>query len=197
MPSSAIRSVISRMPVQRLLRLTALASLLALTGCLYGQQRDFAQLPEGEIWLALPMGSWLGTQNSGEPEALAACLAPACRNRIAVGVFRLKGEKASRTEAELKDPQRLVRALTARQNADRDAKRPKFDLAAAPLTIGGMGGFELSLSKPGDSQALLHGAAVGRRDGGTSKGDLRVVFAVGDDPEVVRAAVAQLVEEGF
>lgn len=179
------------------MRVALFASLLTLTGCLYGQQRDFAQLSEGEIWLALPMGSWLGTQSSGEPEALAACLAPGCRNRIAVGVFRLEGEKASRTEAELRDPQRLVRTLKARQNADRDEKRPSFDLAVVPLSIGRLNGFELSLSKAGDSQALLYGAAVGRRVGGTSKGDLRVVFAVGDDPDVVRAAVAQLVEEGF
>jgi hypothetical protein len=185
------------MPVRRLLRVTALASLLTLTGCLYGQQRDFAQLSEGEIWLALPMGTWLGTQNSGEPEALAACLVPACRNRIAIGVFRLEGEKASRTEAELRDPQRLVRALDARQNADQNRDRARFDLVAAQLTLGGLNGFQLSIAKRGETQPLLYGAAVGRRANGGTGGDLRVVFAVGDDADVVRAAVAQLVEEGF
>lgn len=194
MPVPAIRTLPF---LPRLLRVAVIASLLALTGCVYGQQRDFAQLSEGEIWLALPMGAWLGTQNYGEPEALAACLTPGCRNRIAVGVFRLEGDKALRTEAELRDPQRLVRALNARQNADQNRDRARFDLVAAQLTIGGLDGFQLSVAKRGETQPLLYGAAVGRRDSGGTGGDLRVVFAVGDDAEVVRAAVAQLVEEGF
>lgn len=194
MYAHAIRS---RPALPRLVRIALFASLLTLTGCLYGQQRDLADLAQGEIWLALPMGSWLGTQNFGEPEALAACLAPACRNRVAVGVFRLVGEKASRTEAELRDPARLVRALRARQNADEDKTRARFDFAVAALSIGGLNGFGISVSKANEPQALLYGAAVGRRDRGTPKSDLRVVFAVGDDAEVVRAAVAQLVEEGF
>jgi hypothetical protein len=189
MPPPLIRPVsISRLP-----RALALCAVVLLGGCLYGQQRDLTELAQGEIWLALPMGSWLGTQNMGEPEALATCLAPSCRNRIAVGVFRLEGEMASRTEAELRDPERLVRALDTRQNADRDADRVRFALQPAAFSTGGLEGFSLSIAKRGESEPLLHAAAVGRRDGAS----LRVVFAVGDDADVVRAAVAQLVDEGF
>jgi hypothetical protein len=189
MPPLLIRSV----SISRLSRALALCAVVLLGGCLYGQQRDLTELAQGEIWLALPMGSWLGTQDMGEPEALATCLAPSCRNRIAVGVFRLEGEMASRTEAELRDPQRLVRALDARQNADRNADRARFALQPVPFSTGGVDGFAVTIAKRGESEPLLHAAAVGRRDGRA----LRVVFAVGDDPDVVRAAVAQLVEEGF
>jgi hypothetical protein len=189
MPPLLIRPI----SISRLTRALALCAVVLLGGCLYGQQRDLTELAQGEIWLALPMGSWLGTQDTGEPEALATCLAPSCRNRIAVGVFRLEGEMASRTEAELRDPRRLVRALDARQNADSDASRIKLSLQPVAFSTGGVDGFSLSILKRGESEPLLHAAAVGRRDG-TS---LRVVFAVGDDPDVVRAAVAQLVDEGF
>jgi hypothetical protein len=175
------------------LRGVALGCVMLLGGCLYGQQRDLTELAQGEIWLALPMGSWLGTQNMGEPEAIAACLAPTCANRVAVGVFRLENNKATQTEAELRDPQLLVRMLNARQNADGNASRVRFDLDAAAFSTGGLEGFSLVVARQGDGAAVLHAAAVGRRDGK----DLRVVFAVGDEAGVVRAAVAQLVEEGF
>ena len=194
MSSSAIRP---RPPFPRLLRVAAIASLLLLAGCLNGQPQHFAQLSDDDIWLALPVGSWLGTQDYGEPEALAACLSPTCRNRIAVGVFRLQGDKAARTEAELRDPGRLVRALDARQNADRRENRKKLDISAQPFSIGDLGGFEIAIAGKGAPQGLLYGAAVGRREGDGGSGDLRVVFAVGDEAHVVRAAVAQLVAEGF
>jgi hypothetical protein len=191
MSALAIRNLQSGLV--RLLRAIPLASLLLLSGCLYGQNRDFAQLAADETWLALPMGSWLGTQDYGEPEAVAACLAPTCRNRMAVAVFRLEGEKARRTEAELRQPQLLAQAMTARQARAGDAARVRFDLRPEAFSTGGLDGFSLVLARRGEEAALLHAAAVGRRDGA----DLRVVFAVGDDGEVVRAAVAQLVAEGF
>ncbi|HSP25898.1 MAG TPA: hypothetical protein VLQ65_12065 [Saliniramus sp.] len=192
MPPRLIRPIAQNL-LPRLSRIIALCAVVLLGGCLYGQQRDLTELAQGEIWLALPMGSWLGTQDMGEPEALATCLAPSCRNRIAVGGFRLEGEMASRTEAELRDPERLVRALDARQNADTEAGATKFVLQPVAFSTGGIDGFSLSIAKRGESEPLLHAAAVGRRDGKS----LRVVFAVGDDADVVGAAVAQLVDEGF
>jgi hypothetical protein len=191
MNAASIRPVVSGFA--RLLRVIPLACLLLLGGCLYGQNRDFAQLAQGEDWLALPMGRWLGTQDHGEPEAIAACLAPNCRNRMAVAVFRLEGEKARRTEAELREPQRLVEAMNARQNRNGDDDRVRFDLRTESFSTGGLDGFSLVVARRGEETPLLHAAAVGRRDGA----DLRVVFSVGDDAEVVRAAVAQLVAEGF
>ncbi len=193
MPPLLIRPVTINAAARRLSRVFALCVVVLLGGCLYGQQRDLTALAEGEIWLALPLGNWLGREDMGEPEALAACLEPNCRNRIAVGVFRLEGEMASRTEAELRDPQRLVRAFDAGQNADADANGTRFALQPVPFSTGGVDGFSLSIAQRGESEPLLHAAAVGRRDGKS----LRVIFAVGDDADVVRAAVAQLVEEGF
>lgn len=191
MPLRLIRPASRRLPCA--LRSIVIVTVMMLGGCLYGQQRDLTELAQGEIWLALPMGSWLGTQNMGEPEAIAACLVPTCTNRIAVGVFRLENNKARQTEAELRDPQLLVRRLNARQESDSEASRQKFDLDATAFSAGGFDGFSLVIAKRGDGEVVLHAAAVGRRDGK----DLRVVFAVGDDAGVVRAAVAQLVEEGF
>jgi hypothetical protein len=186
-----IRPASRRLPF--ILRGMVIGVVMMLGGCLYGQQRDLTELAQGDIWLALPMGSWLGTQNMGEPEAIAACLVPVCTNRIAVGVFRLENSKADRTEAELRDPQILARMLNSRQNADSDASRAKFDFDVAAFSAGGLDGFSLVIAKRGVGEPILHAAAVGRRDGA----DLRVVFAVGDDAGVVQAAVAQLVEEGL
>jgi len=175
------------------LRGVAIGCVMLLAGCLYGQQRDLTELAQGDIWLALPMGNWLGTQNTGEPEAIAACLASTCASRIAVGVFRLKNDKARQTEAELRDPRLLIRMMNARQDADRDRSRLRIDLEVADFSTGGFDGFSAAVKRRDGGEVILHSAAVGRRDGA----DLRLIFAVGDDAEVVRAAVAQLVEEGF
>ncbi len=184
---------------RRLALFLGLFLTLSLSACVYDQQRRFASLPDDGVWLALPMGSWLGTKDMGEPEGLAACLTDTCENRIAVGIFRLKGEKAARTEAELRDPQALVRSLRERdRRAGAEGNvRKKIDVVTEPFSTGGLQGFALSITAEtpdeGEVAARVHGAAVGRREGS----DLRVVLAVGDDETVVRAAVAQLVAEAF
>ncbi|MCC5977995.1 MAG: hypothetical protein JJU21_08030 [Salinarimonas sp.] len=161
--------------------------------------RRLAERDGGEVWLALPMGKWLGTrENVGRPEALIACIAATCRNRLVVGVFRLEGETADRAERDLRDPQMLARGLAAQQddqgngNGSGAADR-RIDIDVASHAIADLSGFTISLTTQRPRSTGVHAAAIGRREGR----DLRVILAVGDDPQVVRAALAQVHAETF
>lgn len=156
--------------------------------------RRLAERDGGEAWLALPMSKWLGTrENVGRPEAVIACIAPTCRNRLVVAVFRLEGETADLAERDLRDPQMLARGLAAQAAAHADPGSGSVDIDIAPHMLEELAGFTISLSAPGARGAAVHGAAVGRREGG----DLRLIFAIGDDMQVVRAALAQIRTEAF
>ncbi len=159
--------------------------------------RRLAERDGGEVWLALPMRKWLGTrENIGRPEALIACIAPTCRNRLIVGVFRLEGETADRAERDLRDPQMLMRGLAARANDRKSgdgsasaANRMAIDISA--YTLDDLSGFTISLTPP--QNEAVHGAAIGRRE----RDGLRIILAVGDDMQVVRAALGQVHAETF
>jgi hypothetical protein len=190
--------------LHRLALACALILVLLLSGCTPGgtrvagldsvELRRLAEQGGGEVWLALPMGKWLGTrENVGRPEAVIACIAPTCRNRLAVGVFRLEGETADLAERDLLDPQMLARGLAAQAAANADTGSGSVDIDIVPHTLEELAGFTISLSAPGARSAAAHGAAVGRREGG----DLRLIFAIGDDMQVVRAALAQIRAEAF
>ena len=187
--------------LRRLALFLAVAASLTLTGCSPVGTRvagidstDLRRLAERggeEVWLALPMGRWLGTRaNVGRPEAVIACIAPGCRNRLVVAVLRLEGETADLAERDLRNPQMLARGIAAQDSAP--ASR-RVDIEILPHDLADLAGFTVSLSAPGARASAVHGAALGRREGR----DLRVILAVGDDLQVVRAALAQIHAEAF
>ncbi len=204
----------SRRPGISLSRLAVACALLVgvpLTGCTpLGTRvagidsvdlRRMAERDGGAAWLALPMGRWLGTRpNVGRPEAVIACLAPTCENRLVVAVLRLEGETADLAERDLRNPQMLARGIAAQaqeqaeERAAANASAPsRIDIDVAALDLDDLRGFTMTLSDGRARGSAAHGAAVGRREGR----DLRVILAIGDDMQVVRAALAQIHAEAF
>lgn len=155
----------------------------------------------GESWVAFPMHRWYGTRTGvGKPRAVVACLAGNCRNRLAAAVFELEGETARLAERDLRDPQALLRSLTLadreardRDETDRRRPRPEMAIEVAPVAIGDLAGFEIALRTTTGPQRSVYGVGAGRRAGGV----MLVVLAVGDDPQVVRAAAEQVRAEAL
>lgn len=174
--------------------------LTLLVGCMPDQRlagldsfalSDMTPDHGGETWLALPLDRWLGTREGvGRPRAVIACLADDCRNRLAAAVFELEGETAQLAERDLRDPQALLRSL---ERQTRSASSP-LAIDVTPLTIGDLSGFEIAMRSESGRERRVYGAGLGRREG---RNVLVVVLAIGDDPEVVRAAAAQVQARAF
>jgi hypothetical protein len=137
-------------------------------------------------WLDLPLRRWLA-EDRAEPLAVAVCRLPECGPDMVVGVVEIHGRDADAAEAVLNDPERLARALRIRSES-KGSRAPRRDdvpvsVAARPLRDGSLKGFTLSLSRTDGSRAVF-GAALGYRIGS----DLRIVLAIGADPDAVEAA---------
>jgi hypothetical protein len=166
------------MPVRLLRsRLPILALSLLVVSCGY-IPRQVAGLPPDGSWDALPLRKWLAEDRAG-PVALAFCAPPECSPGLTVGVIRLTGKDADVTDALLKDPERLVRAL--RSPAGRE-KPVKTQITVERFKDAPYPGFAIDLA-PGDGgKRPAYGAAFGRRDGEV----LSVVLVIGEVPDVVR-----------
>jgi hypothetical protein len=150
-------------------------------------------------WLDLPLRRWLA-EDRAEPLAVAVCRLPECGPDMVVAVVAIHGPDADAAEAILNHPERLAGALRARSE-DRSSAKPApgthaTAAAAHPVRDGPLKGFSLSMSRADGSRAVF-GTALGHRTGS----DLRVVLAIGADPQVVeatarRAARANLPAEG-
>jgi hypothetical protein len=169
----------------RLLRfsLLILALGLSLASCGY-IPRQVAGLPVDASWDALPLRKWLAEDRS-EPVALAFCAPPECSPGLAVSVVRLTGKDADITEAVLKDPERLARAL--RSPAGRN-KPVKTHITVERLTDGLYPGFAIDLAPADGSKRPAYGAAFGRREGET----LSVVLVIGEIQDAVRETARQV-----
>jgi hypothetical protein len=173
------------MPSRLLSRSAALALALSLTSCGY-IPRPVAGLPPGPPWGALPLRKWLA-EDRGEPVALSFCAPPECRPGLAAGVIRLTGKDAEITEALLKDPERLARAL--RSPAGR-GKPVRTQVSVERLTDSPFQGFAITLASADGAKRPAYGAALGRGD----SENLTVVLVIGEDPENVRATARQVAE---
>jgi hypothetical protein len=183
-PSQPILRIDRAMPL-RLLRfsLLILALGLSLGGCGY-IPRQVAGLPVDASWDALPLRKWLAEDRS-EPVALSFCAPPECGPGLAVSVVRLTGKDADITEAVLKDPERLARAL--RSPAGRD-KPVKALITVERLRDGPYPGFAIDLAPADGGKRPAYGAAFGRREGET----LSVVLVIGEAPDAVRETARQV-----
>ncbi|PVE22352.1 hypothetical protein DC522_21470 [Microvirga sp. KLBC 81] len=150
---------------------------IGLASCDY-IPRTVAGLPSDTSWDALPLRKWLA-EDRAEPIALSFCAPPSCSPGLAVSVIRLKGKDAQITEALLKDPERLARAL--RSPADQD-KPVRTDISVDRLKDGPYPGFTITLAPMDGKKPPAFGAALGKRSGE----DLEVVLAIGQSAEVVR-----------
>ncbi|WP_116530671.1 hypothetical protein [Microvirga sp. KLBC 81] len=157
--------------------LLGLAFGIGLASCDY-IPRTVAGLPSDTSWDALPLRKWLA-EDRAEPIALSFCAPPSCSPGLAVSVIRLKGKDAQITEALLKDPERLARAL--RSPADQD-KPVRTDISVDRLKDGPYPGFTITLAPMDGKKPPAFGAALGKRSGE----DLEVVLAIGQSAEVVR-----------
>jgi hypothetical protein len=160
-----------------------LAITLAVASCGY-IPRQVAGLPVDASWDALPLRKWLAEDRS-EPVALAFCAPPECGPGLAVSVVRLTGKDADITEAILKDPERLARAL--RSPADRE-KPVKTHITVERLRDGPYPGFAIDLAPVDGSKRPAYGAAFGRREGEV----LSIVLVIGEVPDVVRETARQV-----
>lgn len=150
---------------------------LSLAGCDY-LPRTVAGLPSDTSWDALPLRKWLA-EDRAEPIALSFCAQPSCSPGLAVSVIRLKGKDAQVTEAILKDPERLARAL--RSPVDRE-KPVQTEVSVERLRSAPYPGFTISLAPMDGKKPPAFGAALGRRSGE----DLVVVLVIGLSPELVQ-----------
>ncbi|WP_262030536.1 hypothetical protein [Microvirga sp. Mcv34] len=163
----------------RLLRSSLLVLIFGLTVASCGYlPRQVAGLPSGPPWDALPLRKWLA-EDRAEPIALAFCAPPECSPGLAVSVIRLSGKDADITDAVLRDPERLARAL--RSPAGRE-KPVKTRISVERLKDSPYPGFAIELAPSDGGKRPAYGAALGRRSGG----DLEVVLVIGEAPDVVR-----------
>lgn len=155
---------------------------VVLAGCLYLPD-TVGGVPTAGSWVTLPLRAWIA-EGPAAAEAVAACFAPECTPRVAVGVFRSTGAQADELAAVLRDPQRLARGLRANDAADRDPKRRQIRTVptVAPLQDGAFEGFSIALARADDARAPAHGAVLGRRSGD----NLRFVIAVGFEADAVQ-----------
>ncbi|WP_262273310.1 hypothetical protein [Microvirga yunnanensis] len=163
----------------RLLRvsLPILALTLSVVGCGY-IPRQVAGLPPDRSWDALPLRKWLA-EDRAEPVALAFCAPPECGPGLAVSVIRLTGRDADITDALLKDPERLARALRSPAGRDRPVRTR---ITVARLEDAPYPGFVIDLAPADGGKPPAYGAALGRRSGT----DLGVVLVIGEAPDAVR-----------
>ncbi|MBQ0821042.1 hypothetical protein HPT29_022395 [Microvirga terrae] len=163
----------------RLLRFSVpiLALALSVVGCGY-IPRQVAGLPSDRPWDALPLRKWLA-EDRAEPVALAFCAPPECGPGLAVSVIRLTGQDADLTDALLKDPERLARALRSPVGRDRPVRTR---ITVARLKDAPYPGFVIDLAPADGSKRPAYGAALGRRSGA----DLEVVLVIGEAPDAVR-----------
>ncbi|KLK90951.1 hypothetical protein AA309_22435 [Microvirga vignae] len=156
---------------------------IGLVGCDY-IPRTVAGLPSDTSWDALPLRKWLA-EDRAEPIALSFCAPPQCSPGLAVSVIRLKGKDAQVTEAILKDPERLARAL--RSPADRE-KPVQTEVSVERLENAPYPGFTISLAPVDGKKPPAFGAALGRRSGR----DLEVVLVIGLSSKVVQQTVREV-----
>lgn len=162
-----------------------LAIALSLTSCGY-IPRPVAGLPPGEPWGALPLRKWLA-EDRAEPVALAFCTPPECRPGLAASVIRLTGKDAKITDALLKDPERLARALLSPAGREKPVRTV---IRAERLTNSPYPGFTISLAPADGRKRPAYGAALGRRSGE----DLEVVLVIGEDADSVLETARQVAE---
>jgi hypothetical protein len=157
---------------------------LGLAACGY-IPRTVAGLPsDASSWDALPLRKWLA-EDRAEPIALSFCAPPSCSPGLAISVVRLKGKDAQITEAILKDPERLARAL--RSPVDR--KKPvRTDIAVERLKDVPYPGFIISLAPADGGKNPAYGAALGRRSGK----DLEVILVIGETVDAVEETARQV-----
>jgi hypothetical protein len=160
-----------------LLRFSLPILALSVASCGY-IPRQVAGLPSDRPWDALPLRKWLA-EDRAEPMALAFCAPPECGPGLMVGVIRLTGKDADITDALLKDPERLARAL--RSPAGRD-KPIKTRISVERLRDAPYPGFTIDLAPADEGKKPAYGAALGKRSGQ----DLEIVLVIGEVPEIVR-----------
>ena len=134
----------------------------------------------------LPLRRWLA-EDRADPEAIAVCRPPVCGPGLVVGVVRLTGREADRTEAALADPQKLARALSI----PKDPKAAiRAQAAAKRLEAGPARGFALALQRS-DGSRPAHGAVLGQRFGP----DLRLVMVIGEEAETVETTARRVARD--
>jgi hypothetical protein len=164
-------------------RFLILALGLSLAGCGY-IPRQVAGLPTGTPWDALPLRKWLA-EDRAEPIALAFCTPPECGPGLAVSVIRLTGKDADITDALLKDPERLARAL--RSPAGRE-KPITTRISVERLKNGPYPGFAIDLAPADGNKRPAYGAAMGKREGKA----LSVVLVIGEVQDLVLETVREV-----
>jgi hypothetical protein len=160
-----------------------LALALTVASCGY-IPRQVAGLPAGTPWDALPLRKWLA-EDRAEPVALAFCVPPECSPGLTVGVIRLTGKDADITDALLKDPERLARAL--RSPAGRE-KPVRTRITVERLKGAPYPGFAIDLAPADGSKRPAYGAAMGKREGEA----LSVVLVIGEVQDVVRETLREV-----
>lgn len=157
--------------------------VLSLTGCDY-IPRTVAGLSADASWGALPLRKWLA-EDRAEPIALSFCAPPECSPGLAVSVVRLKGRDAQVTEALLKDPERLARALRSPVG---QGKPVKSAISVERLKNGPYPGFSITLAPTDGGKPPAYGAALGRRSGE----DLDVVLVIGQAADAVEQTAREV-----
>jgi hypothetical protein len=168
----------SRLP-STLLALSAAGA--ALAGCIYFPE-PVQGLPGGGGWVALPLRAWIA-ESAVKAEGIAGCFAADCAPRAGVGIFRATGNEARILAGVLREPERLVRFLEARDRADTAPQRRNVRTVTSveKLKEDRLTGFTATLSRE-DGTRAAHAAVLGAE---TREG-LRFALVVGDSREGVR-----------
>ena len=163
----------SRAPLVQARALAAGLVLLALAGC--GQfdrlmeasfPPEVPGLPEGQPWVALPIGGWV-TEGEVSADAIAACFAADCGERAGVGVFRAEGEQAATLQEIVAHPDLLAARLEAESRIAKGKRKPQPVVAAVqPLSAGALKGFSLHLARTDGSHSAYGALLISNPAGG-------------------------------
>jgi hypothetical protein len=132
--------------------------------------------------VALPLRGWLA-ESAVKAEGIAGCFAADCAPRVGVGIFRATGEEARIMSALLREPERLIRFMEERDQADTAPQRKAVRSVATveKLRESGLFGFAATLSRE-DGTRMAHAAVLAAQ---TREG-LRFALVVGESREGVR-----------
>lgn len=143
-------------------------------------------LPADQPWVFLPVTAWV-TESGIEADAIAACFAPACKPRVAVGLFHTAGRDAASLSDIVAHPRRLQRELE-RGGRKRFVRRPssKTVIRVERRDAGAVRGLAARLARADGGHAAYGFVNLVPR--GT--GQISVVLVIGEDEEAVRRIAA-------
>jgi hypothetical protein len=169
---------------KRAITIALIASAL-MTGCMY-LPRYVEGIPTTEPWSALPLRGWM-TNDGIRAEAITACFAADCPQKIAVASLIAEGKSAVELARLLTNPAPLVKAISTGRTLPR-RPAPKPLLATHELIrLGAFSGFLITIRTRDGKARAAYAMALGSPMGQ----ELHILMLVGQDRDALLHSAQQ------